>query len=113
MLAINDAMIALDVEDLIPIHFDYTVATFTLSKALENFEIIDPELVIVDCDINDPNVSGLLQKIDDLGIRKICFCTSSEQASKFESVFTEILFKPFDHDELISKISRITSLTTN
>jgi DNA-binding response OmpR family regulator len=100
-------MIALDVEDLIQNHFDYSVAAFTLSEAAENLEIIDPELMIVDCDINDPNISSVLEKIDNLGIRKICFCTSNEQAINLKSDLTDVLLKPFDNDELKALISGI------
>lgn len=108
LLAINDAIIALDVEDIIQSHFDYTIAKFTMLEAEQQLDIISPHIAIVDCDINYPNLHNLLNEIDERGIYKICFCTSKEQSKSLENDTTKILLKPFDIDELKNIIASIT-----
>lgn len=107
LLAINDAIIALDVEDLIQSHFDCAVTAFTILEAEPQLDIINPELVIVDCDINYPNVCSLLGNLYNRDVKLICFCTSKKQASELNNDMTEVLLKPFDNDELKDLISRI------
>lgn len=113
LLAINDGIIALDVEDVIQNHFDCSVTTLTILEAIKQIDFINPDLIIVDCDVNYENVCVLLQKIDSMGLGKICFCTSKQQASTLERDKTEVLLKPFDNDELIAAISRISPLKAN
>ena len=113
LLAINDAIIALDVEDLIQNHFCFSITTQTILEADQQLDTLYPEFVIVDCDVNYPSLRSFLNKIDAIGLRKICFCTSKRQASELKNDMTEVLLKPFDTDELISTISRIANLTTN
>lgn len=113
LLAINDAMIAMDVEDLIQSHFGFSVTTLTILEAEQKLDILNPELIIVDCDINYANVCTFLNKIEDIKAKKICFCTSNRQALTLKNDSTEVLLKPFDNDDLISTISRITFLTAN
>jgi DNA-binding response OmpR family regulator len=107
LLAINDTIIALDIEDLIQSHFDCSVTTLTLLDAENQIDKLNPELIIVDCDINYLNVCTLLSKIDNKRVRKICFCTSERQAKELDDHLTDVLFKPFDNDDLIAAVSNI------
>jgi len=107
LLAINDAMIALDVEDLLQSHFDLTVSTCNIQEAEQKLEIITPDLVIIDCDINYPNVCTFLARIEHGDIDKICFCTSEKQLDALKDEKTEVLLKPFDSDELEKLVSHI------
>lgn len=109
VLAINDPIIALDVEDLIQSHFNHHITTLTIFETQRQINQVNPEIMIVDCDIYDPNLGELINTADTKPSKLICFCTSKEQSKNLKNDKTEVLLKPFDNDELKSIIERFSN----
>lgn len=107
LLAISDAIIALDIEDVLIKHFDCQVYSFNTLDAYNQIGSIKPTLSIIDYDAADSIVPPLVDKINSQGTDAILFCASKEQTSQFCKSKVHILSKPVNLEELQALVHRL------
>ena len=101
LLAINDAIISLDVEDILNENLECNLSHSRISEIPGCFDIIQPDMIILDCDYSEPELQEPLELLISKDALVICICSSEDQRKELLQNFTHIILKPFDFDEFI------------
>lgn len=110
LLAIKDAIISLDVEDILNDNFECNVSYSRISEIPGCFDIIQPDMVILDCDFSKSELHAPLELLKSKDALVICMCSSEDQREELLQDFKHIILKPFDFDEFILNVKAAIQL---
>lgn len=110
LLAINDAIISLDVEDILNENLECNLSHSRISEITGCFDIIQPDMVILDCDYSESELHEPLELLKSKDALVTCMCSSEDQRKELLQDFTHIILKPFDFDEFILVIKNAIQL---
>lgn len=110
LLALNDAIISLDVEDILSENLECNISHSRISEITGCFDIIQPDIVILDCDFSAAELKEPLDLLKSKEALVICICSSEEQQQYLLQDFTHIILKPFDFDAFVFDIKNAIQL---
>lgn len=110
LIAINDAIIALDVEDILSENLECNLSHSRIYEIMGCFDIILPDMVILDCDFSEAELRQPLEFLKSKDALVICICSSEDLRKELLQDFTHVILKPFDFDEFILNIKNAIQL---